>query len=57
MNATELVSTIRRRPTPSLTGPESSWPTAMPAMNSVIVSWAVVEEVASDRCTSGMDAM
>ena len=42
-----------RRPRPSLTGPASSWPTAMPAMKKVIVSCTTVELVPSARAHLG----
>ncbi len=45
-----------RRPTLSLTDPDSSWPSAMPTMNEVIVSCTTVDDVPSDRCTWGSEA-
>ena len=54
---TQAASTSPRRPRASLTGPDSNWPSAIPAMHEVIVSCATEAEVCNDDCISGSDAM
>ena len=56
VNSAAQVSSSRRRPRPSLTGPSASCPTAMPTMNAVRVSWATAAVVPSDSRSSGSAA-
>ncbi len=56
-NNTDEPSSIRRRPVPSLTGPQTSCPAARPTMNAVMVSCAALEPACRDRATAGSAAM
>ena len=50
-------STMRRRPTASLTGPISSCPTAKATRNAVSVSWATPASVPRSAASSGSPGM
>ena len=57
VNIEELARIRPRRPRLSLTGPDSSWPIAIPAMKKVSVSCATVDVVPSVARTSGSAEM